>query len=512
LNSSWRSWPPEAKQRLLQRLRAELVPDQFATPGELACYLDRRTIQTPALRLLDQHLCDVAAGRITRLIWTMPPQEGKSQRVSRAFPLWLLLRNPDLRIAIASYEAGIARRWGRAIRNDITARPELGLVVRSDTSAAHEWQLDGRDGGVYSIGIGGALTGRPIDGVLIIDDPLKGRAEADSEVFRKACIEWWQETGSTRLAPGTPVIVVQTRWHEEDLAGWLPMHDEGWTVVNIPACADHDPVTTTDPLGRTPGEYLQSARGRTETDWEQTKRQVGARGWSALYQGRPSPADGGILKRSWWQYYTNPRVQRTEDGAHRVPNADQVIQSWDMAFKDTKASDFVVGQVWVRRGAKAFLVDQVRDRMDFPAACAAVKAMSAKWPQSALKLIEDKANGPAIIAQLRRDVPGLVAYDPKDSKEARAHAVSAFIEAGDVELPADAPWVAEFVEECSAFPNAAHDDQVDAMTQALQKLLLTPSLTSFFNQLAESPQRRAPEPVKPMGFFDQLTGGGKSTP
>lgn len=491
---------------MLQRLRRELVPDQFNTPGDLATYLDRRVVQTPALRLLDDYLTRVEAKQINRLIWTMPPQEGKSQRVSRTFPLWLLLRNPDLRIAIASYEAGIARRWGRAIRNDIAARPELGLTVRSDTSAAHEWQLDGHDGGVYSIGIGGALTGRPIDGVLIIDDPLKGRAEADSEVFRQACIEWWQETGSTRLAPGTPVIVVQTRWHEDDLAGWLQTHDTGWTTVNIPAQADHDPVVATDPLGREPGEYLQSARGRTETDWEQTRRQVGSRGWSALYQGRPSPADGGILKRSWWRYHSGGGIQPQHDGTYRAIGADRVIQSWDMSFKDTKASDFVVGQVWVRRGAKAFLVDQVRGRMDFPAACNAVKALSAKWPQAALKLVEDKANGPAIIAQLRKDVAGLVAYSPKDSKEARCHAVSAFIEAGNVVIPADAPWVHDFVEECSAFPNGAHDDQVDTMTQALHKLLLTPNLSNFFDRLAEVPEP-TPAASVPMGFFEQLASG-----
>jgi predicted phage terminase large subunit-like protein len=461
-------------------LRQELVPDQFPSPGELARYLDHRLVATPALDLLDYYLGVVARGELTRLIWTMPPQEGKSQRVSRAFPLWLLLRNPQLRIAIASYEAGIARRWGRAVRNDITNRPELGLAIRADTAAAHEWQLDGSDGGVYTVGIGGALTGRPIDGALIIDDPLKGRAEADSEVYRKACIEWWQETGSTRLAPGTPVIVVQTRWHEEDLAGWLTANDEGWTAVNIPAQAEAD-----DPLDRSPGQYLTSARGRSDADWEQTKRTVGPRGWAALYQGRPSPAEGGILQRAWWRYHGGAGAHQSTDGKWRVMPVDQVIQSWDMAFKDTKASDFVVGQVWARRGATCYLLDQVRARMDFPATVAAVRALSAKWPQAACKLVEDKANGPAIIAQLRKDLPGLVAYNPKDSKEARAHAISAFVEAGNVHLPSEAPWVGDLVEECSAFPNAAHDDQVDAMTQALHKLLLTPSLTGFFEQLSQ---------------------------
>lgn len=464
---------------------------EFPTPGALAAELDHRVVQTPALRLLDRHLVDVAEGRIRRLIWSMPPQEGKSQRVSRTFPLWLLLRNPDARVAIASYEASMARRWGRAVRNDIRDHPGLGLSVRADTAAAHEWQLDNHAGGIVTAGIGGALTGRPVDGVLVIDDPLKGRAEADSEVYRQACIDWWQETATPRLAPGTPVIVVMTRWHEDDLAGWLARTDPEWVVVNVPAQAELN-----DPLGRLQGDFLQSARGRTLEDWEQTRIKVGARGWSALYQGHPSPAEGGILKRSWWRYYTTPRAQPQANGTMRV-DADQVLMSWDMAFKDTKASDFVVGQVWARRGPGVFLVDQVRDRMDFPASVAAVKALAAKWPQATLKLIEDKANGPAIIAQLRKDVAGVVPVSPKDSKEARAHAVSAFIEAGNVELPTNAPWIGEFVEECSAFPNAAHDDQVDAMTQALHRMLLTGSLLSFFAKDREQVAGSAPL----LGFF-----------
>src|SRR4029077_5629884 len=130
------------------------VMAEFPTPGALAKHLDHRVIQTPALRLLDQHLVDVAGGRISRPLSTMPPQEGKSQRVSRVFPLWLLLRNPDLRIAICSYEAGIARRWGRLIRKHIPQHPGLGLTIRSDTAAAHEWQLAHHDGGVYTVGIG----------------------------------------------------------------------------------------------------------------------------------------------------------------------------------------------------------------------------------------------------------------------------------------------------------------------------------------------------------------------
>lgn len=380
------------------------------------------------------------------------------------------MRNPDLRIAIVSYELGIARRWGRAIRNDIAAHPELGLMVRSDTSAAHEWQLDGALGGVYSVGIGGALTSRPVD-VLIIDDPLKGRKEADSPTFRKTCWDFWTDTARTRFAPSTVAIVVQTRWHEDDLAGRLLASPSGadWRYINIPAQAED----ANDPLGRKPGEYLTSARGRTVTDWEDTRRDVGAATWASLYQGHPAPAEGGLFKRKNWRWYGAPKWVRLDDGSMWVHGADEIIQSWDMAFKDTKTSDFVVGQVWARFGAEVYLLDQIRDRLDFPATCRAVQALSAKWPQANGKLVEDKANGPAVIAQLRSTTPGLIPITPKDSKYARASAVSPFQEAGNVYLPEPsmAPWIDDFIVEHSSFPNASHDDQVDGTTQALQRLL-----------------------------------------
>jgi predicted phage terminase large subunit-like protein len=273
------------------------------------------------------------------------------------------------------------------------------------------------------------------------------------------------------LAPGAPVVIIQTRWHEDDLSGWLLSGPSGseWKYVNIPAQAETDG----DPLGRAPGDYLTSARGRTAVDWEATKRDVGARTWASLYQGHPAPAEGGLFKRSHWRWYPAPKAIRRDDGSMWVHGADEIIQSWDMAFKDTKASDFVVGQVWARFGADVFLLDQIRDRLDFPASCRAVQAMSAKWPQGNAKLVEDKANGPAIIAQLRASVPGLIPITPKDSKYARASSVSPFVESGNVHLPDPtmAPWIDEFVVEHGSFPNATHDDQVDATTQALHRML-----------------------------------------
>lgn len=435
----------------------------------------------------------------------MPAARGKSQRVSRRFPLWLLTRNPELRIVIASYEHGVARRWGRDVRNDIASHGDtLGLRVRPDTAAAHEWQLDRHGGGVYCVGIGGALTGRPAD-VVVLDDPHKGRKEADSLTFRDAAWDWWTDTARTRFSPDTPVVLIMTRWHQDDLAGRLLAKDESsWTVINIPAQADHRPENgETDILGRAPGEYLESTRGRhlvrapgscqkhrstSCCDWDDIRDDVGSRAWNALYQGRPTPPEGSIFHRDWWQFYEQPRWIEHPNGSHEALTVDEVLTSWDMTFKDTDGTDFVCGQVWARRGSQAYLLDQVHRRMTFVETCQAVRQLAAKWPQSAAKVVEDKANGTAVINFLSRTVPGLIPVEPDGSKAARAAAVSPFVEAGNVFLPAPelAPWIGDLIEEAAGFPNSAHDDRVDAMSQALNRLLLNPVWTE--DVIVEDPE------------------------
>ena len=455
----------------------------WATPGDLAQHFDPRTVQTPALRLIDTHLTDLLSTPDARLLLSMPPQEGKSQRVSRWFPLWALTRNPNLRIAIVSYEHNVARRWGRAIRDEIIQHPELGLTVRADLSAQHEWGLVGADGGVYTAGIGGALTGRPVD-LLIIDDPVKDREQADSLLYRQRAWDWWTDVGSTRLSPGAQVVVVATRWHEEDLTGKLRADNPGlWRYLNIPAEADHDPGKgETDPLGREPGEFMESARRRTPAQWLAKKLAAGSRAWASLFQGRPSPAEGDLFLRDAWPRYDTPLWVDREDGSKVIPGIlgpdVELVQSWDFTFKDTGSSDYVVGQVWLRKGVDAYLLDQVRARLDFTASCQAMRDLSARWPQAILKLVEDKANGPAILNALRSKIGGLVPVEPEGSKYARAVAITPFVEAGNVWLPAVelAPWVADLIEEAAGFPNAAHDDQVDGMTQAVHRLLLVPVL------------------------------------
>jgi len=481
-----------AKLKELRHLQAEVAQRRQLTstrtwpsPGDLARALTPTTIQTPALDVVDDAIRWAYTTKAARLIVSLPPQEGKSERVTKTGSLWALIRDPQLRIGIVSYAQSLAEGFGRDIRNWVTTYNgddgslDLGLRIARDNGSARRWQLSGHRGGVICVGIGSGLTGRPLD-ALVIDDPFADRIQAASAYYRDRVWDWWRAVGSTRLAPGAPVIVILTRWHEDDLAGRLVAAEDGdrWRVVNIPALADHDPAKgQTDPLGRQPGEWLQSARGRSVAEWEAIRIQAGVRVFTALYQGRPSPDAGNVWQRQWWRRYSVPLWSQhpTIPDAYRVDEYDEMVMSWDMAFKDTKSSDYVVGQVWCRRGANVYLLDQVHKRLSFTDTLVAFKALVARWPQATGKYVEDKANGTAIIDTLKSKIPGIVALSPTESKYARANAVAPVVEAGNVFLPEAEIALfdpEELVTEAADFPNGAHDDQVDATSQALAQMLL----------------------------------------
>jgi predicted phage terminase large subunit-like protein len=427
-----------------------------------------------------ERLCNaleaVERGELDRLMVFMPPRHGKSEVCSKKFPAWYLGRNPDKEIILSSYAADLAYDFSRIARDTLRERgTELwGVKVSSDSSAVGRWGIEGKRGGCVAAGVGGPITGRGAH-VGIIDDPFKNAEEAASRTIRDKVWEWYRSTFRTRLAPGGAIVLVMTRWHEDDLAGRLIAEmqagGEQWVIIEMQAEAEEG-----DPLGRAIGETLWPEHGFDKAWAEATKVAVGSYFWQALYQQRPSPPEGEMLKRGWWKYYK------------AIPNdLQEIIQSWDMTFKDSDGSDYVTGGVWGRKGADKYLLDQVRGRMDFPATLAAVRALTAKWPRARAKLVEDKANGPAVIAMLKREIPGLIAVEPQGSKVARVAAVSPDVEAGNVYLPDPtiAPWVNDFVEECAAFPNGKHDDQVDQMSQALLRFA----------------QRRSRPPVpKPRGW------------
>jgi predicted phage terminase large subunit-like protein len=215
-----------------------------------------------------------------------------------------------------------------------------------------------------------------------------------------------------------------------------------------------------DVLGRAEGEPLWPARYPAQA-LAGIRESVGPYWWSALYQQRPAPPEGALFRKDWWRFYADRDLPK---------GFDQVLQSWDMAFKETTDSDYVVGQVWGSLGARIYLLDQVRERMDFAKTLQAVEALSGRWPQALLKLVEDKANGPAVISALQLKVPGLYPVKPQGGKLSRAQAILPLVAAGNVWLPTpqEQPWVEQFLAEARSFPVGAHDDQVDAMSQGLQ--------------------------------------------
>jgi predicted phage terminase large subunit-like protein len=427
-----------------------------------------------------QKLCEYlerwAFGDIDRLMVFMPPRNGKSELVSRRLPAFIFGHEPDASIIATSYGSDLASRMNRDVQRIIDSPsyhaifPDTTLNGSNVRTVANGSYLRNSDifeivnhKGVYkSSGVGGAITGMGMK-FGIIDDPYKNRQDANSQTVRESIWDWYVSTFYTRLEKGGKVLITLTRWHEDDLAGRLlklarsdPSADQ-WVVVNFPAIAEGD-LHEDDP--REEGDPLWPAKYPLK-ELLKIKATVGSYEWNALFQQRPSPAGGNIFNRSWWKYY---KV---------LPNRfDELIQSWDCTFKDNKDSDYVVGQVWGRIGADKYLIDQVRDKMNFPTTVQAIRNLTAKYPETRAKYIEDKANGSAIIQTLSSEINGIIAVNPDGGKIARAQAVSPDVEAGNVYLPdpSIAPWINDFVEEATSFPNGAHDDQVDGMTQAVNQI------------------------------------------
>jgi len=472
---------------------------------------------------LDFFLADIQAKRSPRLILTAPPQHGKSELVSRRLPAFALGRNPDLKVIATSYSADRAFDFSNDVQHIMDTKqyhdifPETRIVgeyakVGEARRAVGLFQVVGRRGRYRAAGVGGGITGEPAD-LLIVDDPIKDFAEATSENTRESVWNWLTSTAMTRLQEGGGVIIMATRWHLDDPIGRLLEKQPGrWELVNFRAIAEED-----EPPHRLVGEPLSVERHSLESLL--ATRDGGATSsyqWEALYQQRPSPLGGGIFKRDDWQ-----RIKTAE----MLTKFTEVIQSWDMSFKDTRSSDFVVGQVWGILGAGRYLLDQVRDRMSFMRTLEVMRQVTIKWPQATRKLVEDKANGSAVIDTLKNEIPGLIPVQPEGGKEARAHAVSAFVEAHNVYLPADAPWAAAFIEEAAQFPAGAHDDQVDACTQALNylsnkcvRLLTAEELAKLQAASEEVAQSTLTKPATndkteacPYCEFKPLTRRGRST-
>jgi predicted phage terminase large subunit-like protein len=452
--------------------------------------------------VISDHLEAVSAGDIRNLLINLPPRHMKSLLVSVFWPTWEWIKRPQMRFLFASYAQSLSKRDSLKCRRIIEStyyQSRFGHIYKLTSDQNEKMRFENNKTGYrVATSVGGAATGEGGD-FLICDDPHNAQ-EAQSDTMRENALTWWDETMSTRLnnpKKGAKVIVMQ-RLHEQDLSGHV-LEQGGYEHLCLPAeyeprafvCLaglSHDPRTE-------PGELLWEGHfGQEEID--SLKRSLGSYGAAGQLQQRPSPAEGGMLKRHWWQYWKPkgsdlpPVMVKQPDGSFKNYDAvelpesfDGVIQSWDMSFKDEKAAkggkpDFVAAGVWGKAGANKFRLAEVHERMDFPKTCSAVEALSKAYPKARAKLVEDKANGAAVIAQLRNKIPGLIPVEPEGGKIVRANAVAPEIESGNVYLPHPqlAVWTEAFIEECAAFPNGANDDRVDEMTQALNWMQTKKSL------------------------------------
>jgi predicted phage terminase large subunit-like protein len=418
--------------------------------------------------ILSDYLEAVTAGDITRLVINMPPRYMKSICASVLWPCWEWgpVGKMSSRWVFWSYAAMLSTKHSvdrRLVLESDWYQDRWPVRLTSDQNVKTEYVNQAR-GHMIATSFGGSAHGK--GGTrLVIDDPHNPK-QALSDLERDKVIQEFRQSVTTRLDNRTKgaIVVIMQRLHTDDLSAYCL--DQGYVHLKL-----DNPARKTTVIMLPSGHRVERAEGNilwpdreSAAQVAQTKRDLGSYAFSGQYEQEPVPLGGGMIQRAWLNYWEA-----------LPPGLTGWLQSWDMSFKDSEGTSYVVGQVWARhKSACYYLVDQVRDRAGFTAACDMVKQLAAKWPQAGRKLVESKANGPAIVNALKKTVPGLIEVEPEGSKLARLSAVSPLFEAGNVFIPAPerAAWVQDYVVEVTTFPKAANDDQVDATSQALNDLAL----------------------------------------
>jgi len=413
-------------------------------------------------KLLIDRLEAVERGEITRLMVFMPPGHAKSTYASTLFPAWYMGKHPSQMVIAASHTETLAERFGRRVRNmtdGIEYRRVFGVGLSKDTQAAGRWELDTRPiaGEYFAAGVGGGITGRRAD-LVIIDDPVKGREDADSLTMREKCWEWYLGDLHTRLKPGNKIILIQTRWHEEDLAGRLieKMEDgsgEEWEILNLPAVAEPG-----DMMGRKVGEGLWP-EWFGEEFYETEKQVQGNRNWASLYQQRPAPEEGSYFLRENMRYYTTAPMRETM----------QIYGASDYAVTEGGGDFTVHGVAGLDSADNLFILDWWREQ-----------AAPDVWVEELLNLGEqwkpigwaeekgqiEKSVGPFIDKRMRerRIYFARQSFTSAVDKPTRGQAIRGRHAQGKVFLPKNKPWAIDLVNEMLHFPTGKYDDGVDVLS------------------------------------------------
>jgi predicted phage terminase large subunit-like protein len=469
---------------------------RYARPGDLARFVDSKNEGSPALQVIDDALIALTEpdSEFDALEVTMPPQEGKSQRVSRTYAEWLLDHNPRLRIAIISYAEEISLRWGRDIKMDVAQHPcafypddpdrcdracgGLHITIRQDSRAAGRWQTP-QGGGIYCVGVGGPLAGQPVD-ILIIDDPVKDRAAAESKVVRDSTWDWWESVAIARLAPGSRIVMITTRWHEDDLAGRIAARPSPlkWKRLRIPAIAD----SADDPLGREIGQELPSVRHRVAGYFRNLKANMSPYVFAGVYQQSPAAAEGNFFRRESFRYWRP--MEPWADGRERLwteNGAVTLADCWTYVTMDfaasTKASaDYTVAACWaITPGGDLILLDRVRNRVPDHEHFAMAEPLMQRWGAS-MVYVESNWWSKTFVSDARDKGVAVAPLLADTDKVTRAIPAAGRVHAGRVYFPAETSgcpcgceggvWLAEFENELAIFPQGSHDDQVDVTSYA----------------------------------------------
>lgn len=424
--------------------------------------------------LIAEYLQAVNLGQLRRLVVNIPPRQMKSIEVTVCYPCWTWTQRPEKRFIKVSYSDALSRKHNILSRDIITSpwyRENWGALftLKDDVNRQNEFK-NNHHGMMYSTSVTGSLTGEGGD-VIIIDDP-QNPLQANSETERETAITFFKNTLQTRLndPKSGVIIVIMQRLHERDLTGYILSERLGYTHLCLPATAPERTVIRFPVSGRElvreEGGLLNPGRLDRGT-LADLKKSMGSLQFAGQFQQTPAPAEGVIFKREWLG-------QSCRKAA--LPRPNMTIQSWDMTFTKSEGSAKVAGFVMSRAGSRIYIRDLVNDKMTFTESVAAMRRLSGKWPEARAKVVENKANGPAIVDLLKKEIPGMVEFNPKGSKEERAISVTPYFEAGNIIFPdpGEAPWVNDLINDLLMFPKGTYKDTVDALVQGILYLMEKP--------------------------------------